>query len=126
MANRQASGKKRGSEVVFVCGEALDVICIANLHQSLQDALQRRKAFVLDVSKAERVDTAALQLLCAFVKTATASGLEFRWHEPSLAVIDAARTLGMHAALFADWPDKRADEGPAEAGGLRLQPDGIG
>lgn len=125
MANTPSS-KHSDKETTFVCGEALDVICIANLHQSLKAAIEKRKDFVLDASKVERVDTAALQLLCAFTEHAIGSGLGFRWCDPSPEVREAARTLGVLEKLF---PDQRndGDESPgSESDGAALQPEGIG
>ncbi len=125
MTNTQKE-KNSSNKVTFMCGESLDVISVANLHQALKSALEKRRPFSLDLSKVERVDTSALQLLCAFADLAIESGLKFNFHEPSPPVYEAARTLGVETRLFPDLRGESGDTTPSEVGGLTLQPKGVG
>jgi ABC-type transporter Mla MlaB component len=54
---------------------------------------------VLDVAAVERVDTAALQLLCAFVRDRGARGLKVSWRGSSAALLEAAELLDMNSLL---------------------------
>jgi ABC-type transporter Mla MlaB component len=54
---------------------------------------------VLDGSAVERVDTATLQLLCAFVRERLGSDKEVSWHAPSAALREASKLLGLTELL---------------------------
>ena len=54
---------------------------------------------VLDVANVERVDTAALQLLCAFVRDRRARGLKVEWRGHSAPLLEAAELLDMRTLL---------------------------
>lgn len=53
----------------------------------------------LDARGAERVDTATVQLLCAFVRDRTANNLAVQWLGHSPAIAEAARLLGVQQML---------------------------
>ena len=53
----------------------------------------------LDASGVERIDTAALQLLAAFVRDRRLAGHAVEWHAVSAAMASAARVLGMSSML---------------------------
>ena len=69
----------------------------------LRDALCARLpqpgAVVLDAAAVARVDTAALQLLAAFVRDRRLTGAPVEWRAVSAELTDAARVLGMDAML---------------------------
>jgi len=54
---------------------------------------------VIDATHVERVDTAVLQMLCAFVRDAQASGIVVQWRQSSPALENAARLLNVRACL---------------------------
>jgi ABC-type transporter Mla MlaB component len=54
---------------------------------------------MLDASAVERIDTATLQLLAAFVATRAGAGRVVRWRLPSESLVHAADRLGLHTAL---------------------------
>jgi anti-anti-sigma regulatory factor len=54
---------------------------------------------VLDVQAVERVDTAALQLLCAFVRDRRAQGRRTNWTGNPQSFTDAVEVLGLTQAL---------------------------
>jgi ABC-type transporter Mla MlaB component len=53
----------------------------------------------LDVSAVERVDTATMQLLCAFVRDRSGRNQSVTWRGESAALQDAVRLLGVGALL---------------------------
>jgi ABC-type transporter Mla MlaB component len=53
----------------------------------------------IDVRSVERVDTATLQLLYAFVRDRSQRGLGVKWLGCPPAFLDAARMLGVHGLL---------------------------
>lgn len=67
----------------------------AALKQSLCEALAQDGPVQLDVSAVERVDTATMQLLCAFVRDRAEQQRETRWLGDSSAIREAARLLGI-------------------------------
>jgi len=69
------------------------------LKQSLCDVVNAAEPVTLDVAGVERVDTAILQLLCAFVQARTAANRAVTWGGSSSALFDSARQLGLQAAL---------------------------
>lgn len=56
-------------------------------------------AVTLDVSAVERVDTATMQLLCAFVRDRSGRNQGVTWRGESPALQDAVRLLGVGALL---------------------------
>jgi ABC-type transporter Mla MlaB component len=84
------------------CGELLSIAMVNNLQQSLRHSLERELQIELDASEVERADAAALQLLCAFMRDATASGREVLWREPTQALLSSAKLLQVHTLLFPD------------------------
>jgi ABC-type transporter Mla MlaB component len=63
---------------------------------ALSDANQ---PVTLDVHAVERIDTAALQLLCAFVRDQRARGKRTHWMGAASAFTEAVDTLGLMQAL---------------------------
>lgn len=53
----------------------------------------------LDMSAVEKIDTACLQLLLAFVLAAAAKNLKIEWHAPSGRFLAAARSLNLSGIL---------------------------
>lgn len=53
----------------------------------------------LDVSSVERIDTATLQLLCAFVRERAERKLAVEWLGSPKAFVDSSRLLGVHTLL---------------------------
>ncbi len=72
----------------------------------LKDALCALAAYpqpvILDAAGVQRVDTAALQLLAAFVRDRRLAGRTVRWQTPSPALAAAVRLLGMSSMLQLD------------------------
>ena len=77
------------------CNESLDISMAASLHRTLKEALESGVAVTLRADKVERADTAALQVLVAFMRAARARGITVFWNEPSAAVRRSAQLLGL-------------------------------
>lgn len=71
----------------------------ADLKIALCGLLQSPQRVVLDASNVERIDTATLQLLFAFVRDRRACGLQVTWQGSSAALLDAADLLDMRVQL---------------------------
>lgn len=83
----------------IACAEVLDISAVQDLHQQLARVLASGGGVVLDASLVERADTAALQLLCAFMQEASVNGVSVHWHEPTAELCDAVSLLGLEAEL---------------------------
>lgn len=69
------------------------------LKTGLAALLDEPATVTLDAGAVQRVDTAALQLLAAFVRDRRLGGLATHWRACSPAMESAARLLGMDAML---------------------------
>lgn len=69
------------------------------LKQQLLARMEDSGTVVLDASAVQRIDTAALQLIGAFVRDRAGRGLGIRWHAASPAFAAAARLLGLEGLL---------------------------
>jgi ABC-type transporter Mla MlaB component len=81
------------------CGKVLGISTVNELYCSLKQSLESGLMIELDVSHVERIDTAALQLLCAFVCDSASSGRRIQWRRPTQALIASARLLQIHDLL---------------------------
>lgn len=69
------------------------------LKSALLDLLMERRTVALDVSGVERIDTAAMQVLCAFVRDRKAAGGSVQWIGTTESFTEAVRLLGLQRAL---------------------------
>lgn len=81
------------------CGEVVTIATMAEFHPLLVEALASKRAVVLNASRLERVDTAALQVLSAFVQDANSQQQSVQWREPSEPLCQAAQLLGLSVLL---------------------------
>lgn len=79
---------------------SLDITQVESLRASLADGLEQDLPILMDAGEVERVDAAALQLLCAFLVAAREAGLECTWEAVSPALQDGARLTGLEACLY--------------------------
>ena len=79
------------------CGKQLTIAHCNGIYAQLLAAMAEGQAVSIDLSKVERADTAALQLLYSFQRDALARGLVTIWSEPSKVFCDAVDILGMNA-----------------------------
>jgi phospholipid transport system transporter-binding protein len=69
------------------------------LYEKLNAVLTAATAIVIDGSRIERLDAAAMQVLAGFTRAARERGLAFTWHSPSPVLQQAARVLGFETIL---------------------------
>ena len=81
------------------CGESMDISVTAELHTQLLKALESKQTVVLDAAQVERADTAALQMLSAFIQDANAQQQTVQWKSPSEALSVSAELLGLSSLL---------------------------
>jgi ABC-type transporter Mla MlaB component len=84
---------------VLVVASSCTVKDAAEFKIGLCKLVDSPQCVVLDAGNIERIDTAALQLLCAFVRDRRARGLQVLWRASSAALLDAATLLGMKSLL---------------------------
>lgn len=87
------------AEPVIVLAANCSVKDAANLKTSLCAVSAESAAVTLDASAVERVDTATMQLLCAFVRDRLSRNQSIVWRGRSQALHDAVRLLGVGALL---------------------------
>jgi ABC-type transporter Mla MlaB component len=71
----------------------------ARLKEALLQMQETDAVVTLDVAAVERVETASLQVLCAFVTGRRAAGRAVRWQGESAALTQAAQLSGLAALL---------------------------
>ncbi len=85
--------------LVISCQESLDISIIQELYNQLYQALETQHGVVIDAAQVQRADTAALQVLHAFVREAKIRGIDVRWQHPSPALQKAAQLLDLGGHL---------------------------
>lgn len=87
------------ADQLLVMASSCTVKDAADLKVILCGHLESPQPVVLDAANVERIDTAALQLLCAFVRDRQARGLKVQWQGSSSALLGAAELLDMKTLL---------------------------
>jgi anti-anti-sigma regulatory factor len=72
---------------------------VATLRERLIAAVDVSESVVIDAAAVERIDTATLQVLYAFVRDRLAGDREVTWQGVPAALTDAARLLGVRDLL---------------------------
>jgi anti-anti-sigma regulatory factor len=97
--------KKRSSHPgVVVLSADCTVAASAALKAGLLAVLQHPAAVTLDIASVQRIDTAGIQLVTAFVRERESIGLQVQWRGTGPAFTSAARLLGVAAALSLPEP----------------------
>jgi ABC-type transporter Mla MlaB component len=97
--------RKRGTATMDAAAHVLTLPCsctvkdAADLKIALCGHLETADCVVLNAANVERVDTAALQLLCAFVRDRQARGRKVQWQGSSAALLEAADLLALRCLL---------------------------
>ena len=78
---------------------ALGIADARALHEKLGTVLASATSVVLDGSRVERLDAAAMQLLAGFFRSARNRGLAISWQSPSPGIQQAAQLLGLESIL---------------------------
>lgn len=77
----------------------------AGLKEALAGRLATKRAVVIDGASVQRVHSASLQLLCAFWRERGRDGRKTRLENPSPALADAIRSLGLTTVLGLELPE---------------------
>ena len=97
--------RKRGTATTDAAAQVLPLPCSCTVKDAAQlqiflcGYLEAQESVVLDAANVERIDTAALQLLCAFVRDRQARGLKVQWQGSSPALQEAADLLALRPLL---------------------------
>jgi ABC-type transporter Mla MlaB component len=70
-----------------------------SLKERLAGLLAEPQAVTLDVTALQRIDTAGLQVITAFVRERTSQGRPVEWHGTAPVLATAARLLGLTSLL---------------------------
>ncbi|HHI94778.1 MAG TPA: STAS domain-containing protein [Gammaproteobacteria bacterium] len=81
------------------CADVLDISGVAEFHAHCLEALGTQKTLILNASQVDRADTAALQVLSAFIQNANAQQQTVQWESPSEALCQSAALLGLSEIL---------------------------
>lgn len=84
---------------VLSCPDSLDISMVEGFYGQLQQALQEQGSLLIDGSRVERADAAALQTLYAFLRQAKDMDMQVQWRQPSEALHRSARLLGLSSHL---------------------------
>ncbi|HET9391481.1 MAG TPA: STAS domain-containing protein [Steroidobacteraceae bacterium] len=88
-----------GREGPFTLGGECTVSEAAELKSRLGRLIRVRRPVTLDIGGVERIDTAAMQIIAAFVRDRATQGLVVQWQGSSGALSSAARLLGLAPLL---------------------------
>jgi len=80
---------------VIDCGDVLGIANVADMYTHVLSSLAEGHAIQFNVSKIERIDTAAIQMLYAFSKEAGKQGHLLLWEGASEAFVRSAKILGL-------------------------------
>jgi anti-anti-sigma regulatory factor len=69
------------------------------LHEALGRMLSQQSSIVFHADRLERIDTAAMQVLASFCRTARQRRLALTWKAPSASLREAANLLGLESAF---------------------------
>src|SRR5262245_1099748 len=81
---------------------AMDLRAATPLKATLDDALGKALPLVIEAAPVERMSTACIQILIAFVDVAGKAGIGVTFRQPSPAFLGAFESLGL-APLIACW-----------------------
>jgi ABC-type transporter Mla MlaB component len=97
---RSGGGHRSGDESKMLRLDAQCTIAQASAVKArLARVLGHPGTVALDAGSVERIDTACLQLLAAFVRERRAADRPVAWTRASAELIDSARLLGLSAVL---------------------------
>ena len=99
-ANAESGAAKRGAAMsVYKLAASCTVRDCAPLKMALSDLMHVESETILDVSAIERIDTAVLQLLYAFVRDRKVHNRKVAWQGDSECFLEAVQLLGMSVHL---------------------------
>ena len=81
------------------CNEIFDISVVTDFKAMVQQAMAEGGDMIIDASKVERIDAAALQLLAALFRDSEHKGVKISWNNPSEPLKYAAKLTGLEAVL---------------------------
>jgi anti-anti-sigma regulatory factor len=88
-----------GAEPVISLFSNSTVKDAAALKDTLLQVIDSPRAVTIDAKSVERIDTAVIQVLCAFIRDRAARNLAVSWRGTPQPLLDAARLLGVGTLL---------------------------
>jgi anti-anti-sigma factor len=95
MTETLVSAARKGGITLITLGATLDARCSEDLKKKLSTLLRRKPPLAIDGRQVDRVDTAGLQVLLAFVNEARSRDIDIGWHETSDSLKTASRLTGL-------------------------------
>lgn len=92
------TAKKTGPRILHLKGQ-LNIHEVGSLKTRLGRFLDANQGVILDASKVEKIDTAVMQLLTAFCRSAGAKGIAVKWKNPNSRILHSAEILGLAKPL---------------------------
>jgi len=83
------------NSISIQCEDVLNIAGVNLLHQDLKTAINDADEIILKANTVERIDAATLQLFISLINDSEKLGVTVRWDNPSDAVIDSAKVLGL-------------------------------
>jgi ABC-type transporter Mla MlaB component len=89
---------------VFALASECTISEIAPLRAGLTSLLEHPSAVTLDIEAVQRIDTAAMQMVAAFVRERESQGRQIQWRGSASVFGSAARLLGLAPMLHLPDP----------------------
>ena len=89
----------------FALAAECTVADASSLKSGLARLLEESDSVTLDISAVQRIDTAGLQVIAAFVRERDSQGRQVQWHGHAPAMAAAAKLLGLGALLKLPSPE---------------------
>lgn len=89
--------RRQNDRTYILLDRYLEIAQAAQLHSGLRPALMAGAPLVLNAGRVERIDTAAIQVLVAFCRTARARAIPLQVRAVSAALRNAVTLLGLPA-----------------------------
>ncbi|PCJ33314.1 MAG: hypothetical protein COA90_00295 [Gammaproteobacteria bacterium] len=86
-------------DTVIECGNTLGIADVGDLYAKLLTELAEGNSVRFNVSEIERIDTAALQVMCSYSKEVISHGQSLVWQSPSEAFLRSVRLLGLESRM---------------------------
>jgi anti-anti-sigma regulatory factor len=87
------------NSVTIQCEDILNVAGVNLLHQDLKTAINDVDEIIFKADNVERIDAATLQLIVSLFIDSEKLGVVVRWENPSEAIINSAKVLGVMKLL---------------------------
>jgi anti-anti-sigma regulatory factor len=100
-AKKAAAAEAQPAETKVSLGADLRIGRAREVHQALVETTAQTKTatLIVDGEEVAKVDAAGLQSVLAALVHSRTAGVEWRWHNPSLALKSAAQLMGLDGAL---------------------------